>query len=1135
MAVSLEHYRAAIGLFNCSLTSIKIFLPSVYIIFTQLVYILIRLILSNDVHPNPGPQSRFRINNFTFGHLNARSLNNEEKLDEISVLLDDNDVDIFAVSETWLNPQIPQSAVAIPGYGFPLRRDRPLNQRGGGVALYCSEAIVVNRRMDLELDNIEILWADFKLKHESFLCAVCYRPPNNRSNEVEQFFRNFQVSLDRIIMLNPYYTIVILGDFNINVGHNVNDDLHAKLYNFMTGNGLVQLINEPTRVTNHSSTTLDLIITNSPEYFVTSGILSPPSNCDHSFIFGKIAVTQPKVKSFPRTIRRFSNVDVYSLNEALKNIQCKDDQLAGSTIDINKIYNKWFDEFNKVLDQYLPQQVVIIRPNDKPWMNSMARLAMRKRDRLLRKHNRTKTIQSWQNYKRQRNRTTTIIRRAKALFYEKSNNLLRDPQAGPKKWWSISRKLCGKMTSNIPALKENGITIENPVHKAQIFNDHFSQTQLYDNNTELPRLDSFPSDKRISLISVSYSEVLSLLQNVNVSKACGHDGIGNKIIKMCAKGLYESLTDFINLTFLSGQFPQSWKLANVIPLFKKGDRQLKVNYRPISLLPSLSKIAERVVFTRLYRFLVDIGFFYSLQSGFRPGHSTINQLVYLVHKIHQALEDGKEVRVVFLDVSKAFDRVWHTGLLFKLEKLGVQDPLLSWIKNYLCERKQRVVIEGQCSEWKLINSGVPQGSVLGPLLFLVYINDITEGLESTPLLFADDTALLEIVDSPEQSALILNNDLEKISNWSKKWLVTMNPSKCETIVFSAKKNKPFHPELLLDDSTISEVSSHTHLGLTLQNNLSWKKHILELHTKASTCLNMLKSVKFRLERQTLDILYKSLLRPLLEYADFIWADCADQLIQLLESIQYEASRVVCGAIKGTSYERLREELGWEKLANRRSFHQMLFFYKIINHQLPSFLIDLLPSYTNQRTQFPLRSSNNLSLYSSRTQRFYNSFLPSSVRLWNSLSNDVRNASFSSYKSALKCLYFDNFVASPLYSFSLTRYASILHTRLRLGFSGLNSYLFRIKCKLSPSCACGYREESVHHYFIVCPRYAAQRTVLFTCAVQLLGSVWSDSNDYGKVQICLYGSGEVRLQINRRFFAAVQKYIIDTNRFSIPNV
>jgi hypothetical protein len=212
---------------------------------------------------------------------------------------------------------------------------------------------------------------------------------------------------------------------------------------------------------------------------------------------------------------------------------------------------------------------------------------------------------------------------------------------------------------------------------------------------------------------------------------------------------------------------------------------------------------------------------------------------------------------------------------------------------------------------------------------------------------------------------------------------------------------------------------------------------------------------------------------------------------------------------------------------RRFFHKMLFFYKIIHHQLPSFFIDLLPSYTYQWMQFTLRWSNNLFLYSSRSQIFYNSFLLSSVRLWNTLDNDVRNGVFSSYKSALKRIYFENFTPCPLYKYSLTRYASILHTRLRFGFFGLNSYLFRIKCNLSPSCACGYRGESVLHYYILCPRYAAQRTVLFTCAVQLLGSVRSNSSEYGKLKLCLHGSGEVRLQINRRFFTAVQKYIIDT--------
>ena len=199
------------------------------------------------------------------------------------------------------------------------------------------------------------------------------------------------------------------------------------------------------------------------------------------------------------------------------------------------------------------------------------------------------------------------------------------------------------------------------------------------------------------------------------------------------------------------------ELANVVPILKKDNRQSKENYCPISLLPSLSKICEKIVFVRLYNFLLEINFLNLFQSGFRPGDSTVNQLIFIVHKIHEAFELGKEVRMVFLDISKAFDKVWHKGLLFKLERLGVRDPLLKWIKSYLTERKQCVLIDGQSSDWKEIDSGVPQGSVLGPLLFLIYINDITRDLQSNNFLYADDTSLLEIVDDPCLTADRLNH------------------------------------------------------------------------------------------------------------------------------------------------------------------------------------------------------------------------------------------------------------------------------------------------------------------------------------------------------------------------------------------
>ena len=388
------------------------------------------------------------------------------------------------------------------------------------------------------------------------------------------------------------------------------------------------------------------------------------------------------------------------------------------------------------------------------------------------------------------------------------------------------------------------------------------------------------------------------------------------VIRLLSEGFHVYFTHFINLSLSLGQYPSEWKFANVIPLFKNDNCQLKQKYRPVSLLPSFSKICERVVFFHLYYFLMETGFLYKFQSGFRPGDSTINQLIFLVHKIYEALEGGKEVRVVFLDISKAFDKVWHAGLLRKLEALGVQSPLLQWFKS---NWKQRVVIEGQCSGWRIIKSGVPQGSVLGPLLFLVYINDITDDPASLPLIYADDSTLLEIVDDPAVSADRLNSDLNKIAVLAYKWLVTVNPVKSRNVVFSLKRNKQVHPPLFLNSNFVKDVESHTHLGLTLQSNKLWRKHIVQVYEKACKRLNMLKFVTYKLDRSILTSLYKSLIRPLMEYRDVIWNNCHDCEAALLESVQYEAAKLVTEAIKGTSSARLCKELAWESATSKLSY------------------------------------------------------------------------------------------------------------------------------------------------------------------------------------------------------------------------
>ena len=318
-----------------------------------------------------------------------------------------------------------------------------------------------------------------------------------------------------------------------------------------------------------------------------------------------------------------------------------------------------------------------------------------------------------------------------------------------------------------------------------------------------------------------------------------------------------------------------------------------------------------------------------LQSGFRPGDSTVNQLVYLVHKIYDAFEKGKEVRMVFLDISKAFDKVWHKGLLYKLESLGVRGSLLKWFESYLSNRKQRVVVDGQTSSWCIIESGVPQGSVLGTLLFLIYINDITMNIHSDKskcLLYADDTSLFDIVESPNDSADKLNHDLEETHSLAKTWLVTINPTKTECMTFSAKRTKQQHPDLFYDGKKIHEVSHHTQLGVTLSSSLSWREHILNIYEKGSKRLNVLKGIKYQVGRDTLRALYKYLVRPLMEYADVVWSGCSDTESDLLDSVQYEAGKIVTDAMKGTSRQRLMCELGWEELKTRRVIHKLTLYF-----------------------------------------------------------------------------------------------------------------------------------------------------------------------------------------------------------------
>jgi len=604
---------------------------------------------------------------------------------------------------------------------------------------------------------------------------------------------------------------------------------------------------------------------------------------------------------------------------------------------------------------------------------------------------------------------------------------------------------------------------------------------------------------------------------MKTGKASGPDQINSQVLKQIASEISGPLQNLFNFSISNGRVPRSWKEAIVCALHKKSDPQDVENYRPISLLSVLSKCLERILHKYIFNHLRAIEFITPSQSGFIPKDSTVNQLVSVYHSFCKALDEGKEVRAVFCDISKAFDRVWHEGLIHKLRLSGISGNLLSWLKDYLHERTQCVVISGCQSDPLPINAGVPQGSILGPLLFLIYINDIVRDIHCPIRLFADDTTLYIIVDNPVDAANHLNTDLAKIHSWADKWLVTFNPSKTESLVVSRKINRPIHPPLFFNDCQITEVSSHKHLGLTFSDTCSWHDHIESVKKKAWQRLNVMRTFKFTLDRKSLLSIYTTFIRPILEYADIVWDNINTQDEIELEKIQQEAARIISGGTRLASLQNLYNETALEPLKNRRTKHKLTQFYKMYNSLAPPYLCTLIPSSVGERSAYPLRNSNNIRSIQCKSQLFTRSFLPSTINLWNNLPESVRTApSLSAFKANLS----KDKKIIPQHFYDGERTSNILHARLRMHCSSLNEHLYSKNIVQSPYCQCGAIEDT-YHFFFNCPIYTEKRVILFNNLSRFLPIT---------LQLLLFGVKDGSYEVNSLIFKHVQSYIRDSHRF-----
>ena len=361
---------------------------------------------------------------------------------------------------------------------------------------------------------------------------------------------------------------------------------------------------------------------------------------------------------------------------------------------------------------------------------------------------------------------------------------------------------------------------------------------------------------RLKSLDLNEGEILEIIRALNINKAHGHHGISIRMIKICDESLLKPLLILSKNSLELSYYPDIWKKSNINPPHKKNNKHLLNNYRPISLLPIFGKIFEKIIFKRIYDFLLKEKLLNPNQSGFRPSNSCINQLLAITHEIFEAFDCNPtfEVRSVFLDMSKAFNKVWHEDLLYKLKSMGISGEFYDLLVNYLSGRLQRVILNGQTSSWRPILAGVLQGSILGPFLFLIYINDLPSRLKSNDKLFADDTSVFTIVKDENESANVLNNDLSLISEWAfnLKMLFNPDPTKpAQEVLFSRKKKTLNHPTLSLNNIRVERASSQKHLGLILDKKLNFKQHIESAIVKINKGVAVIKNFRYSLSCKSL--------------------------------------------------------------------------------------------------------------------------------------------------------------------------------------------------------------------------------------------------------------------------------------------
>ena len=636
--------------------------------------------------------------------------------------------------------------------------------------------------------------------------------------------------------------------------------------------GLHQCVSSPTHLLPDGSlgSTLDLVLLSRPSLLGNVSTLPPLGSSDHLSVLCRIHLTPRRSHESAYVGRKLWCFEKADPDKVIKCLQDADWGPVSTAPDIDTAWSYWQDIILAIADKTIPSKVVKrVKPKN-PYVTPCIVQAIKAKRAALRRLKKHPTAANKDSFKLARNRVTHLLRKSERAHATSLHRSLRlSPSASTSSdFWHHMKVLQGKVkTSIIPDLfSPDSSLVTTAAGKADLLNTFFAtQTVLPGADTSIPDEASLPfNDRSFSSLSTTPVEVFDVLRSLHEHKAPGFDGLPPRLLKLCAAGIAKSLCVLFNRSFSDGCFPSAWKSALVVPVFKKGARDSPSNYRPIALLPIMSKVMERIVHNKLYSFLQP--WFNQHQSGFKKKDGTVAQLIRLVQEWSESLDRSEYVGLVFFDLKRAFDRVWHRGLLTKLRAAGVSGQAYAWFSSFLSGRRQATIVDGAMSEFCDLHAGVPQGAILSPLLFSIYVNDIPSctSLSGSTNLFADDTSLFVVDQSVSTLSTKLQICVDSLSKWFDSWLLTVNTSKSAVMVIHPKKKASAEVLVSINGCDLPQVSSHRHLGLVINDTLTWSSHVDSVVSKASARIGLLRRLKHRTSALICRDLYQFCIRPVLE-------------------------------------------------------------------------------------------------------------------------------------------------------------------------------------------------------------------------------------------------------------------------------